>query len=269
MSDATDRLATLSAAELADLAATVVTARWDGGWRIDVAPPSPDGSADVRAERGDRRRLIRVRRVPASTPIGAPAVEEAAAFADRCGFEAAVFVAPGGFTPAAEAVEAPSLRLVDGDRLVAWADDAGVSIAPPDDGGTDSGPPDRSRDARDGDDATPLDDALDRYAAYWPEGLAARARAVSEAVVAAAPFDVAGSEGDASTEIACRLGGTVPVRLRFTETSFLVFVRDADGSYERALALTVHRRNRPPASTLVETIRSSVAGALDRERSDE
>lgn len=128
MSDPTDRLTDLTTADLLDLVAAVVTDRWAGEWRTDVPPPSPDGSADVLAEQGDRRRLVRVRRTPASSPVGAPDVEATAEFADRCGFETAVFVSPAGFTDAAEAVAAPDLLLVDADRLVAWADAAGVSI---------------------------------------------------------------------------------------------------------------------------------------------
>lgn len=274
MSDASERLAALSDADLADLVTAVVGAGWDGEWSTDFPPPSPDGGVDVRFERGDERRLVRVARGSTSSPVGAPAVAEAARFGDAAGFDATLFVSTGGFTPAAESVDAPDVELVGPDRLLDRAAAADVSVPP--------AAPEWSEDGTDDSGDGPEDDALpapaasvlDRYAAYWPDGVAERARAIMAAIADAAAFDYAVSEADASTELACRLGGTVPVRIRFTETSLLVFVAGGDvgdtgrDAYERAVALTVHRRNQP-AARLVADARAAVGEAVERRgRSD-
>jgi len=78
-----------------------------------------------------------------------------------------------------------------------------------------------------------------------------------------AAFDYEVHHADASTELRCQIGERVPVRVRFTEASFLVSVVEA-GDYEAAVRLTARRDHQPPSSELVDELRAAVERSLGR-----
>jgi hypothetical protein len=281
-----DRLAALSEADFYALLGDLAAARWgeSEGWTVDLSPPSPRSGIDVVLEGDGERRLLHVRQYPQSRAVGAPDVREVAALRDPRNLDRVALATTSSFSGAArEAARERSVRLVGPGELVEWAESAGVELPRPSPGSgtdvdSDSDPHSDSRRAAgrerargrergrergdDPADASVPERAAGRYAGYWPAALGERALEVVGALDDLGDFDYEVRHADASTELRCRAGERVPVRVRFTETSFLVFVA-AEGRPEPVVRLTAYRERQPPVSDLLAELRPAVERALD------
>jgi hypothetical protein len=241
VTDASERLGALDDDAFYALVGQIARDRWE---TVDVSPPSPEGNVDVVV--GDRR-LVTVCRLPDGDALGPLAVADLAAMRDRRDFAAATLVSTGGFSAAArEMARAARVDLAGPDDLLSWVRQAGADL--PDAGHE----PERE--------PSPVGMVRERYAADWPEELIERADAVLDAVgtIADAHPDV--SEGNASTELRY---GEPRIRVRFTETNFLVLVgrdggNDSDDDFEPVVRLTAFREQLPPAEGLIESLRAAV-----------
>lgn len=273
-----DRLAALSEADFYALLEDLATARWGESeeWTVELSPPSPRSGIDVVLEGDGERRLLHVRQYPQSSAVGAPDVREVAALRDPRNLDRVALATTSSFSGAArEVARERSVRLVGPGELVEWAESAGVELPGPSSGldfDSDSReaadrdrPRERELDREPGSDpegASVPERAAGRYAGYWPAALGERALEVVGALDDLGDFDYEVHHADASTELRCRAGEQVPVRVRFTETSFLVFVA-AEGRPEPVVRLTAYRERQPPLADLLAELRPAVERALD------
>jgi hypothetical protein len=243
--DRSDRLHELDDAAFESFVRQFAEAVWNG-WAVTVSPPSPDRSVDVRLSCGDDTKFLHVEHRPAESPVGAPAVRDLAAIRDRRDFDGATLAATSPITDSARTVAADSgIGVLDGDSLRRLCRELDIEI--PD---ASSGQSERQ-------------DALETYAAYWPESLAERAEGLPDAIDGFTAFDHHVRVGDSSTVVDFLLNDRTVVKVRLGETNLLVYVRTGDG-FESVIGLSAYRETQPALSDLRADLRPRVERAIER-----
>lgn len=215
-------------------------------WEVTVSPVSPDRSIDVRLSRDGERELLHVKRRPAGSPVGAPAVRDLAAIRDRRGLAGVTLAATGTITDPARTVATDrGVSVLDGGAVGRLCDELGVEIP--------TATADRSE----------LQGVVETYAAYWPASLAERTREVLDAIDGFAAFDHDIQVGDASTVVDFLLDGRALVRARLGETNALVYVRTERG-FESVVGLSAYRETQPPLAEVFGELKPRLEQASER-----
>lgn len=249
--EGTNALATLGEERFASFVDRFASAVW-ADWEVERSPQSPDGGLDLVLTDDGTVRLVHIRQYPPSNPVSAPAVRDLAALREEYPYDEVLLVATGDFTAAARTAAAETrVELWDGETFVQRARDAGVDLPSP-----------------------PTDEFdLGRFVtnrtAYWPDALAERAAEVTFAIDALGSFEYRIARGTAGTDLDfCPQGTEVTAaRVRFTDTSCLVYARAEDDAMRPAVRLTATREHQPPLSDLdldlIERAVQSVAESTD------
>lgn len=244
MTDVLDRLRRASPDRFAATVEAALAATY-GQWSIEASPPSPAGGIDLVLERdapAESTQLLHVRQYGADEAVDTATVRELATMRDRLDADRAAVLTTGTVTDAAgELAAAEDVEILESDALVELVRAADVELP----GGE---PPDPAGIA-------------ERFVREWPERTRQRAVALVRTIDERGAFAYRVRRADESTELEFVPAGeeTALLKMRFTETSLLVFVRDGD-RYRRAVATSVDRE-RPPD---VAQLERRIDRALDR-----
>lgn len=259
MNDAQRALRGLSDERFAAFVAEVVAGVWPDS-AAEVSPPSPDGGVDVTLRRDDgAEQFLHVRRYPASSRVGATPVRDAADLAERRNYGAVTVATTSEFGESArEMASERGVELLDGADLVRMAVEAGVEL-----------PTDASN-TRSEAEVEETSRLVGTWASYWPEELVDRARGVVDSIDAIASFDRRVVRSDSLADLDFVLPGSANpvVKVRFAETSLLVYVRDG-ATFSPAVRLTAYRERQPSRSAIDDDLRPAVRRALDETRRDD
>ena len=219
-----------------EVVAAVIADVWDEV--IDVAPPTPAGTVEAVVGEAGERRLVHLRQVPR---VDVETVRDVATLAADRGFESAT-LATTGIVPAdaSEAAEEAGVAIVDGEAFAGLAATADVEL--------------------DGSDGLTAAALATQFAGRWPASLRERAVEAAEVVedVADFDYDVTRASGLTDVDLVHVAAGGPVVRLRFTSTSFLVYVRGAE-DMEVVVRLSAYRDHQPPLpADLAERVRTAV-----------
>lgn len=240
----TERLRALSPPEFAAFLERLAPAVWPE-WEAAVSPPSPHGGIDVWLTRGDVRRLVHARLASGETRAGVATVRELAAVREDACLDGVTLVVVDDLPERTRAALAEhDVDLVDAGALADLAADAGVEV------------PEAT------DDAAPFDRVLTDRTSSWPDSLEARVRGLAAFVDGLAPFERRVVTHDDYADLEFVREGSVAARLRFLETSFLVYAND-DG-FRTVVSLSAHRERQPPLSDLESVVGPAVERALGR-----
>lgn len=224
-----------------EVVAAIIADVWDEV--VDVAPPTPAGTVEAVVGEAGERRLLHVRQVPR---VDVETVRDVATIAADRGFESAT-LATTGIVPAdaSEAAEQAGISIVDGEAIAGLAGAAGVEL--------------------EGSDDLTAASLATQFAGRWPASLRERAVEAAEVVDGVADFDYDDTRASGLTDVDlvhADAGGPV-VRLRFTSTSFLVYVRGAE-EMEVVVRLSEYRDHQPPLpADLAEHVERSLDGPAE------
>lgn len=230
----------LPPARFGEVVAEVLADAWAGS--VDVAPASPAGVVDAVVSTDGERRLVHVEQ---GRRIEADVVRDLVSFSERRGDSAPTLVTPGRFTDEARGVATDeSVHLLDGETFVAIVEAAGVEV-----------------EARGVGTTTTIAAQL---AGRWSDPLRERAVELAELIDGVATFDREVTITSARTDVDFKPAGTAnPVaRMRFTETSLLVYVRRRRG-LQSVVRLTAFRTSQPPLDALVDDLGGKVRAAIE------
>lgn len=243
MTDLPD-LGDLPSDRFGDLVATVLRDGWPG--EIDVSPASPDGVVDAVVRTDGNRHLVHVGQDPR---VDATVIDDLAALTATRPFDSTTLVTTGEFTDGGrEAALEAGFQLVDGPALTAMVEVAGI-------------------DPRREETSTSATLAR-RLAARWPEPLRERSVELATVLDEVADFEHQVTVGSERADVDFTPVGRYDVvsRMRFTETSLLVYVRRGR-RLESVVRLTALQREQPPLADVASTLADRVREAVD-ERSD-
>lgn len=251
MSDTLDRLQELSPDRFATLIEEAIASRIDGG-EVQASPPSPAGAIDLIVRRDGELTMYHARQYEAGNVVGAPTVRELVELRDRRAAQAATLLTTGDISAEARNVaRRANVTVFAGEELAAFVEESGVSIPT----GSVDGP-------------AAAAELAERFASYWPERLRVRADAIVDGIEQFGDFEHRVQRADASTELEFLSAdsGRPIVKVRFTETSLLVFVWDGT-RFDRVVALTVHRERPPDTDTLLTEIEDALDAVDEGRRS--
>lgn len=211
---------------------------------VDVSPPSPDHSVDVRLSRCDDHGLLHVERRPTNSPVGVPAVRDLVAIRDRHALDGVTLASTSAVTDSARAVAAEcGVSVLGPDALCRLCCELTIEI------------PKSSADQSE------LRQAVETYAAYWPASLTERTEELLDAIDGFAAFEHRVAVGDASTVVDFLLDDRAVVKARLGETNFLLYVQTGE-EFESIVRLSAYRETQPPLAELLSTLEPRVEQAL-------
>lgn len=251
MSETLDRLQQLPPDRFAELIEEAIASRLDHA-EIRASPPSPAGAIDLTVRQDGDVQLYHARQYETDNVVGAPTVRELVELRDRRNARGATLLTTGDVsTEARDVARRADVTVFAGEDLAAFVEESEVSIPTT----SADGPPAAA-------------ELAERFASYWPERLRVRADAIVDAIEQFGEFQHRVQRADASTELEfLSADGSRPIaKVRFTETSLLVFVWDGT-RFDRVVALTVHRERPPDTDTLLAEIRTALDAVDDSGRS--
>jgi hypothetical protein len=268
---------------------------------VTVAPPSPAGGVDavVESVAADRRRLLHVRRQADPGPADPGVTDETdapgRADADRAGavevppfaaddlreilavgesFDAVVVAVAGPVTAEARrSAESAGVRLLDGDDLLSLVRRSGITVPTPESV------------------AERFHRLVERQASEWPQPTRDLASRVLAEIEAVADFDHRivhadgttdvdfllardgepdgdrGADGDGTAEPHPAANGSGHVvRVRLTETEFLVYVVGPDDQFAAVGSLSAIAEDDQTTESVIADVVPAVRAAVDRHR---
>lgn len=251
MSERLDRLRRLPPETFAALLEELIACRFDEA-DVEASPPSPADAVDVIARIDGANRLYHARQYRADEAVGAPTVRELVAVRDRRGAQDVTLLTTGTVAPEARsAAREADVTVVAGEDVATAIEESDVSL------------PTAGADGQ-----TSAAELAERFASYWPEQLQVRADAIVDGIQQFDDFEHRVRRADANTELEFRAvdSGQPLVKVRFTETSLLVFVWDGE-RFDRVVALTVHRERPPTTDRLLANIETALEAVDDERRS--
>lgn len=272
-SDVLVRLRALSDEAFARVVADVAAALHPDA-SVTVAPPSPAGGVDARVETARSQLLVHVHRPSRSspsdhvdetdapgrvdTPDGADVTDLVPVFdADdvqevvsvATSFDGLVLAVTGPVTDEARTVaEESGVQLLDADDFLALLDRHDVTVPAPESL------------------AERFDRLVDRQAGEWPRQFREVVSSVLAEIENVAAFNhrIVHAEGTTDVDFLPSDRAEAAVRARLDETTFAVYVTDADGRLETVTQLSALDNSDPSESTVLGEVLPAVRDALDR-----
>ncbi|MFB6154509.1 MAG: restriction endonuclease [Haloferacaceae archaeon] len=245
MNDCQERLRQLTVESFGTFVTDLTAHAWED-WERTVAPPSPGGTTEILLARGDERRLVQASWRHSEDALESETVRDLATLRLATDVDAVLLVTNVGVSEdARNDADAVGVELLDSGALCRLARRYDVSVPAPE--------------------AFDVDAAVERAAAYWPEGLRGRARSLASVVDELGEFEHEYTHDDRGATVTfLPVDGSEPaVRMRFAESSLRVFARTPGGEFATLVRLQAHQADQPTVSDLEPVLAAGIRRALD------